>query len=239
MWFFFFVCVFPRLGEVWGMRLKDRFLTHGGLALWSENTSGVDACLFHSAAVPPPCPPLSLPLLHPSPPLHTVPLSLTLPFLLFSFSTLRAAGARGLGDSFHGYWLQRLDTSSQLPVVVRQPDMHSYQVRRIFFPLRPLAVRLFHYPFLLLLSFCVSRLITSPSCVFILLHSFASSLTFFLFHLFFVNYPFPTCSVPTLPGETSTTIDPRFTWITIIPPVISPSPNQLAESHWHRCSADQ
>lgn len=142
------------------MRLKDRFLTHGGLALWSENTSGVDACLFHSAAVP--SPPTPLPSLHPPSctlcPCHSLFLLCSSPF------PLRAAGVRGLSDSFHGYWLQRLDTSSQLPVVVGRLDIHSYEVRSIF-PLSPSSLlyvfftSLFHY-----FTHSVSKLITSPSC---------------------------------------------------------------------------
>lgn len=160
MCFFFFFP--PRLEEVWGMRLKDRFLTHGGLALWSENTSGVDACLFHSAAVPPSTS-SSLPLLHPSPPAHCALVTHS------SFSPLLL---------FHSQsgWSQR--PRWQFPWVLTSVTRHKQPTsscgkttwhplissQEYFFP-SDLQLYIFHHRFLLLLSFFVSRLITSPSCV--------------------------------------------------------------------------
>lgn len=133
--FFFNTPPSPRL-EVCGMRLKDRFLTHGGLALWSRKHKRC-GCLSVPLYCCPPNPTSSsysssaassssLPSLHSS--LHWTPCPC---HSLFPFSSPpssrlhRAAGARGLRHGFYGYWLQRLDTSSQLPVVVRQPDIHS------------------------------------------------------------------------------------------------------------------
>lgn len=104
-----------------------------------ENTSGETACLFHSAAAARSS--SSSPFLT----LHIVPLSLTLSFLLIF--VLRAVGARGLCDRVHGYRLQRLNTSSKLPVMVRQPETHSYHFSlwsvQIFYcrPLNPKSVR--------------------------------------------------------------------------------------------------
>lgn len=90
------------------------------------------------------------------PTLHTVPLSLT-PF--FSPPPFRrTAGARGLSDGFHGYWLQRLDTSGQLPVVVRQPDIKpgALFLRRpslLHLVLPCLLHRLYYYPFFFVVIF--------------------------------------------------------------------------------------
>ncbi len=183
MSFFFFS---PRL-EVWGMRLKDRFLTHGGLALWSRKHKWCGCLSVPLCCCPPPPPP-------PRPP-PTLSLCSFLPHaahcalvthssfspLVFPppFPVLRAAGARGLGDGFHGYWLQRLDASSQLPVVVRQPDIHSYQVRLIFFFSQTFSCTSFSLPFsATALVLCLQiHHHTSLRCLF-LLRSFALSYHF-------------------------------------------------------------
>lgn len=165
----------PRL-EVWrgGLVWRIDFSHMVALLCEVENTSGVDACLFHSAAALTPFPPLSStssPFASSFPTLHTVPLSLTLPFLPSSFlpSFLRAAGARGLGDGFHGYWLQRLDASSQLPVVVRlQPDMSSYQSGFFFSDLQ--LYIFFTTLFLLLLSSCLKIFIITLRVSFLAHH---------------------------------------------------------------------
>lgn len=115
------------------MRLKDRFLTHGGLALWSRKHKWC-GCL----SVPLCC--CSLPPLYSSLHCTLCPCHSLLSFRLLPPPICRTAGARGLSDGFHGYWLQRLDTSSQLPVVVRQPDIKP----GAFFLLRPSLLRLVH-----------------------------------------------------------------------------------------------
>lgn len=190
-----FICFFsPRL-EVCGMRLKDSFLTHGGLALWSRKHKwcGCLSVPLCCCPPPPPAPSSSLPLLHSSLGCTLCPChSLTLPFLFLAFPPLfpihRAAGARGLSDGFHGYWLQRLDTSSQLPVVVRQPDIHSY-IARLFFSRRPSAVHLFHS------LFCYCSFSVSPdssshlpqvSCILMFIHVFSSSLIYSLLIFLFL-----------------------------------------------------
>lgn len=184
----------PRL-EVCGMRLKDRFLTHGGLALWSRKHKWCGCLSVPLCCCPPP----------PPPPLHPLSLCFILPYAAHCALVTHSSLSLPLSHSQSG-WSQR--PQWRFPWVLTSATRHKQPTsscgkttwhpllssQAFFPPLRPSAVHLF--PFL----FCVSR------CL-ILLCSFAFSLTFFLSHLFFGNSPFPTRSVPALPGETSATID--------------------------------
>lgn len=85
----------PRL-EVCGMRLKDRFLTHGGLALWSRKHKWCGCLSVPLCCCPPP----------PPPPLHPLSLCFILPYAAHCALVTHSSLSLPLSHSQSG-WSQR------------------------------------------------------------------------------------------------------------------------------------
>lgn len=239
---FCFFFSFPRL-EVWGMRLKDRFLTHSGLALWSRKHKWCGCLSVPLCCCPPSSSSSSLPLLHPSPSCTLCPCH-----SLFLFSSRLSSP---LPHSQSGWsqrprwrfpWVLTSATRHKQPTsscgkTTWQPLLSSWAYFILSQTVSCMSLSpLFSATALIL---CLQIHLRIPLKCLCLLRSLVSSLTFFLSHLFFVNSPFPTPLCASTPRWDISHDWSEFTGITIIPPVISPSPNQPAECHWHRCSADQ